>query len=147
MCLFRYDNPLSPLGQHISSELGLTKRHFFEIPSPHCNLDLDEYEYEDDYEWCLLLKRFLTSLLSTARSQKQSSDSRVSGGIAPSQEIRRFVSCRTGHTLHQTGSETQNQKTEHLEGSDVLRRYHTWLTGNVNHSLRHSRSRRWFFTL
>ncbi|XP_071335933.1 serine/threonine-protein phosphatase 2A regulatory subunit B'' subunit beta isoform X1 [Trachinotus anak] len=45
-----YDNPLSPLGQHISSELGLTKRHFFEIPSPHCNLDLDEYEYEDDYE-------------------------------------------------------------------------------------------------
>ncbi|KAM7407078.1 hypothetical protein PAMA_003010 [Pampus argenteus] len=45
-----YDNPLSPLGQHISSELGLTKRHFFEIPSPHCNLDLDEYEYEDDFE-------------------------------------------------------------------------------------------------
>ncbi|XP_008280589.1 serine/threonine-protein phosphatase 2A regulatory subunit B'' subunit beta isoform X1 [Stegastes partitus] len=45
-----YDNPLSPLGQHISTELGLTKRHFFEIPSPHCNLDLDEYEYEDDFE-------------------------------------------------------------------------------------------------
>ncbi|XP_070770781.1 serine/threonine-protein phosphatase 2A regulatory subunit B'' subunit beta isoform X1 [Enoplosus armatus] len=45
-----YDNPLSPLGQHISSDLGLTKRHFFEIPSPHCNLDLDEYEYEDDFE-------------------------------------------------------------------------------------------------
>ncbi|XP_026152213.1 serine/threonine-protein phosphatase 2A regulatory subunit B'' subunit beta isoform X1 [Mastacembelus armatus] len=45
-----YDNPLSPLGQHISSELGLTKRHFFEIPSPHCNLDLDEYEYDDDFE-------------------------------------------------------------------------------------------------
>ncbi|XP_071384015.1 serine/threonine-protein phosphatase 2A regulatory subunit B'' subunit beta isoform X2 [Centroberyx affinis] len=46
-----YDNPLSPLGQHISSELGLrTKRHFFEIPSPHCNMDLDEYEYEDDFE-------------------------------------------------------------------------------------------------
>uniref|UniRef100_A0A3Q1HL08 EF-hand domain-containing protein n=1 Tax=Anabas testudineus TaxID=64144 RepID=A0A3Q1HL08_ANATE len=45
-----YDNPLSPLGQHISSELGLTKRHFFEIPSPHCNLDLDEYEYADDFE-------------------------------------------------------------------------------------------------
>ncbi|XP_030614843.1 serine/threonine-protein phosphatase 2A regulatory subunit B'' subunit beta isoform X1 [Archocentrus centrarchus] len=45
-----YENPLSPLGQHISSELGLTKRHFFEIPSPHCNLDLDEYEYEDDFE-------------------------------------------------------------------------------------------------
>ncbi|XP_062257951.1 serine/threonine-protein phosphatase 2A regulatory subunit B'' subunit beta isoform X2 [Platichthys flesus] len=45
-----YDNPLSPLGQHISTELGLTKRHFFEIPSPHCNLDLDEYEYDDDLE-------------------------------------------------------------------------------------------------
>ncbi|CAJ1079790.1 serine/threonine-protein phosphatase 2A regulatory subunit B'' subunit beta isoform X2 [Xyrichtys novacula] len=45
-----YENPLSPLGQHISSDLGLTKRHFFEIPSPHCNLDLDEYEYEDDFE-------------------------------------------------------------------------------------------------
>ncbi|XP_014870234.1 serine/threonine-protein phosphatase 2A regulatory subunit B'' subunit beta isoform X1 [Poecilia latipinna] len=45
-----YDNPLSPLGQHISSELGLTKRHFFEIPTPHCNLDMDEYEYEDDFE-------------------------------------------------------------------------------------------------
>ncbi|KAM6978786.1 serine/threonine-protein phosphatase 2A regulatory subunit B'' subunit beta isoform 1-T1 [Tautogolabrus adspersus] len=45
-----YENPLSPIGQHISSDLGLTKRHFFEIPSPHCNLDLDEYEYEDDYE-------------------------------------------------------------------------------------------------
>lgn len=45
-----YDNPLSPLGQHISTDLGLTKRHFFEIPSPHCNLDLDEYEYEDDFE-------------------------------------------------------------------------------------------------
>ncbi|KAM9343631.1 LOW QUALITY PROTEIN: serine/threonine-protein phosphatase 2A regulatory subunit B'' subunit beta [Pholidichthys leucotaenia] len=45
-----YENPLSPLGQHITTELGLTKRHFFEIPSPHCNLDLDEYEYEDDFE-------------------------------------------------------------------------------------------------
>lgn len=45
-----YENPLSPLGQHISSDLGLTKRHFFEIPTPHCNLDLDEYEYEDDFE-------------------------------------------------------------------------------------------------
>ncbi|XP_034549535.1 serine/threonine-protein phosphatase 2A regulatory subunit B'' subunit beta isoform X2 [Notolabrus celidotus] len=45
-----YENPLSPIGQHISSDLGLSKRHFFEIPSPHCNLDLDEYEYEDDFE-------------------------------------------------------------------------------------------------
>lgn len=53
--LFRYENPLSPLGQHISSELGLTKRHFFEIPTPHCNLDLDEYEYDDDFEWFLFL--------------------------------------------------------------------------------------------
>ncbi|XP_028291482.1 serine/threonine-protein phosphatase 2A regulatory subunit B'' subunit beta isoform X1 [Gouania willdenowi] len=43
-----FEKPLSPLGQHISSELGLTKRHFFEIPSPHCNLD--EYEYEADFD-------------------------------------------------------------------------------------------------
>ncbi|XP_056145715.1 serine/threonine-protein phosphatase 2A regulatory subunit B'' subunit beta [Lampris incognitus] len=42
-------NPLSPIGQHFSSDL-TTKRHFFEIPSPHCNLDLDQYEYEDDFE-------------------------------------------------------------------------------------------------
>ncbi|XP_034417135.1 serine/threonine-protein phosphatase 2A regulatory subunit B'' subunit beta isoform X2 [Cyclopterus lumpus] len=49
-CNDAYDNPLSPLGQHISTELGLTKRHFFEIPSPHCNLDLEKYEYEDDFE-------------------------------------------------------------------------------------------------
>lgn len=47
-CNDAYENPLSPLGQHISTELGLTKRHFFQIPSPHCNLD--EYEYEDDFE-------------------------------------------------------------------------------------------------
>ncbi|XP_033842615.1 serine/threonine-protein phosphatase 2A regulatory subunit B'' subunit beta isoform X1 [Periophthalmus magnuspinnatus] len=38
-----YDNPLL-----ISSELGFTKRHFFEIPSPHG--DLDDYEYDDDFE-------------------------------------------------------------------------------------------------
>ncbi|XP_045068058.1 serine/threonine-protein phosphatase 2A regulatory subunit B'' subunit beta isoform X1 [Coregonus clupeaformis] len=39
-----YDNALSP----ISSELGLRteKRHFFEIPNPHCNLDLDEDDFE-----------------------------------------------------------------------------------------------------
>lgn len=48
--LFRYEDPLSPLGQHISNEFGLTKRHFFEFPSPHCNVDLDEYEYEGDFE-------------------------------------------------------------------------------------------------
>uniref|UniRef100_A0A8C6NWP6 Protein phosphatase 2 regulatory subunit B''beta n=1 Tax=Nothobranchius furzeri TaxID=105023 RepID=A0A8C6NWP6_NOTFU len=48
VCNDVYDHALSPLGQHISSELGLTKRHFFEIPGPHC--DLDEYEYEDDFE-------------------------------------------------------------------------------------------------
>lgn len=50
LCLFSYDNPLNSLGQHVSGDLGLTKRHFFEIPSPHCNLDLDDYEYEDDFE-------------------------------------------------------------------------------------------------
>ncbi|XP_072300993.1 serine/threonine-protein phosphatase 2A regulatory subunit B'' subunit beta isoform X1 [Eucyclogobius newberryi] len=38
-----YDNPLL-----ISSELGFTKRHFFEIPNPHS--DLDDYEYDDDFE-------------------------------------------------------------------------------------------------
>ncbi|XP_037343690.1 serine/threonine-protein phosphatase 2A regulatory subunit B'' subunit beta isoform X1 [Pungitius pungitius] len=49
-CNDAFDNRLSPLGQHITAELGPTKRHFFAIPSPHCNLDLDEYEYEDDFE-------------------------------------------------------------------------------------------------
>ncbi|KAM6955284.1 serine/threonine-protein phosphatase 2A regulatory subunit B'' subunit beta isoform 2-T3 [Lycodopsis pacificus] len=48
-CNDAYDNPLSPLGQHISTELGL-KRPFFQIPSPHCKLELDEYEYEEDFE-------------------------------------------------------------------------------------------------
>ncbi|CDQ71242.1 unnamed protein product [Oncorhynchus mykiss] len=39
-----YDNALS----HISSELCLRteERHFFEIPNPHCNLDLDEDDFE-----------------------------------------------------------------------------------------------------
>jgi len=50
VCPSRYDTALSPLGQHISAELGLTKRHFFEIPSPHCNLDLEKYQCEDDFE-------------------------------------------------------------------------------------------------
>ncbi|XP_034042245.1 serine/threonine-protein phosphatase 2A regulatory subunit B'' subunit beta isoform X2 [Thalassophryne amazonica] len=45
-----FDNPLSPLGQHVSSELGLTKRTLFEIPSPHCNMDLGDFEYEDFFE-------------------------------------------------------------------------------------------------
>ncbi|KAI1899619.1 hypothetical protein AGOR_G00063650 [Albula goreensis] len=47
-----YDNAMDPIEHHISSELSLRseKRHFFEIPNPHCNLDLDEYEYEDDFE-------------------------------------------------------------------------------------------------
>ncbi|XP_068185843.1 serine/threonine-protein phosphatase 2A regulatory subunit B'' subunit beta isoform X1 [Antennarius striatus] len=49
-CNDAYENPLSPMGQHISSDLGLTKRHFFDIPTPHCTLGLDEYEYEDDFE-------------------------------------------------------------------------------------------------
>uniref|UniRef100_A0A8B9LM36 Protein phosphatase 2 regulatory subunit B''beta n=1 Tax=Astyanax mexicanus TaxID=7994 RepID=A0A8B9LM36_ASTMX len=31
-------------------DLCSAKRHLFEIPSPHCNLDLDEYEYVDDFE-------------------------------------------------------------------------------------------------
>lgn len=46
----RYSNPLEALGHHVSGDLALTKRHFFEIPTQHCNLDLDDYEYEDDFE-------------------------------------------------------------------------------------------------
>ncbi|XP_007227919.3 serine/threonine-protein phosphatase 2A regulatory subunit B'' subunit beta isoform X1 [Astyanax mexicanus] len=44
---------LDPIDDHpMSSEFDLcsAKRHLFEIPSPHCNLDLDEYEYVDDFE-------------------------------------------------------------------------------------------------
>lgn len=39
--------------QHVSGGVGVQgeKRHFFDIPNPHCNLDLEEYEYEDDFEW------------------------------------------------------------------------------------------------
>lgn len=48
---FRYENPLSPLTtQPNSSELGLAKRHFFDFPSIGCNLNLEEYDYEDDFE-------------------------------------------------------------------------------------------------
>ncbi|KAG7467082.1 hypothetical protein MATL_G00149540 [Megalops atlanticus] len=47
-----YDNAIDPIEHQISNELSLhtEKRHFFEIPNPHCNLDLDQYEYEDDFE-------------------------------------------------------------------------------------------------
>ncbi|XP_028846275.1 serine/threonine-protein phosphatase 2A regulatory subunit B'' subunit beta isoform X2 [Denticeps clupeoides] len=47
-----YGNALDPIDEHVSNELDLrsNKRHFFEIPNPHCNLDLDDYEYEDDFE-------------------------------------------------------------------------------------------------
>ncbi|XP_016322948.1 serine/threonine-protein phosphatase 2A regulatory subunit B'' subunit beta isoform X1 [Sinocyclocheilus anshuiensis] len=45
------DNVLDPT-DHITCAFDLRneKRHLFEIPNPHCNLDLDEYEYEDDFE-------------------------------------------------------------------------------------------------
>nr|XP_043869676.1 serine/threonine-protein phosphatase 2A regulatory subunit B'' subunit beta isoform X2 [Solea senegalensis] len=46
-CNDLYENPCSPLGQYIST--GLRKKHFFEIPIPHFDVDLDD-EYEDDYE-------------------------------------------------------------------------------------------------
>ncbi|XP_056902841.1 serine/threonine-protein phosphatase 2A regulatory subunit B'' subunit beta isoform X1 [Takifugu flavidus] len=46
----RYENDLIPLTQHNSNELGLMKRHFFDFPSPGCNLNLQEYDYEDDFE-------------------------------------------------------------------------------------------------
>lgn len=26
------------------------KRHLFEFANPHCNMDLDEYDYADDFE-------------------------------------------------------------------------------------------------
>ncbi|XP_026888486.2 serine/threonine-protein phosphatase 2A regulatory subunit B'' subunit beta isoform X3 [Electrophorus electricus] len=47
-----YENILDPIDHHITSEFDLhgEKRHLFEIPNPHCNLDLDEYEYLDDFE-------------------------------------------------------------------------------------------------
>ncbi|KAI2660759.1 Serine/threonine-protein phosphatase 2A regulatory subunit B'' subunit beta [Labeo rohita] len=46
-----YDNVLDPV-DHITCAFDLRneKRRLFEIPNPHCNLDLDEYEYEDDFE-------------------------------------------------------------------------------------------------
>lgn len=54
LCLFffSYDNVLDP-ADHITCAFDLRneKRHLFEIPNPHSNLDLDEYEYEDDFEW------------------------------------------------------------------------------------------------
>lgn len=48
---FSYDNILDPV-DHITCAFDLRneKRHLFEIPNPHSNLDLDEYEYEDDFE-------------------------------------------------------------------------------------------------
>ncbi|XP_031442779.1 serine/threonine-protein phosphatase 2A regulatory subunit B'' subunit beta isoform X4 [Clupea harengus] len=47
-----YEDILEPMEQHGPAGLGLQgeKRHFFDIPNPHCNLDLEEYEYEDDFE-------------------------------------------------------------------------------------------------
>lgn len=49
--LFSYENLLDPV-DHISCAFDLRneKRPLFEVPSPHCNLDLDEYEYDDDFE-------------------------------------------------------------------------------------------------
>ncbi|XP_077072180.1 serine/threonine-protein phosphatase 2A regulatory subunit B'' subunit beta isoform X1 [Siphateles boraxobius] len=46
-----YDNALDPV-DHITCAFDgrNEKRHLFEIPNPHSNLDLDEYEYEDDFE-------------------------------------------------------------------------------------------------
>ncbi|XP_052462394.1 serine/threonine-protein phosphatase 2A regulatory subunit B'' subunit beta isoform X1 [Carassius gibelio] len=46
-----YDHVLDPV-DHVTCAFDLhnEKRHLFELPNPHCNLDLDEYEYEDDFE-------------------------------------------------------------------------------------------------
>ncbi|CAL8342784.1 unnamed protein product [Boreogadus saida] len=50
-CNETYENPPSPLGQHISTELGLrAKKHFFEFPTAPCNLELGDYKYEEDFE-------------------------------------------------------------------------------------------------
>ncbi|CAM9344381.1 unnamed protein product [Lampetra planeri] len=46
-CIDVYDNPLRPSEHDISTKLGLTTRHFFAIPSPHCNLD--GYDDADDF--------------------------------------------------------------------------------------------------
>ncbi|XP_018594727.1 serine/threonine-protein phosphatase 2A regulatory subunit B'' subunit beta isoform X1 [Scleropages formosus] len=47
-----YGNAFNQMEDHISSDASLRtdKRHLFAIPSPHCSLDLDEYEYEEDFE-------------------------------------------------------------------------------------------------
>lgn len=47
-----YENDLDPIDRQISNELNLRgdKRSFFEIPNPHPNINLGEYEYEDDFE-------------------------------------------------------------------------------------------------
>lgn len=47
MSVCRYDTPLRPSEQDISTKLGLTTRHFFSIPNPHCNLD--GYDDADDF--------------------------------------------------------------------------------------------------
>ncbi|KAG7261758.1 hypothetical protein CRUP_009510 [Coryphaenoides rupestris] len=48
-CNETYENPLNPLGQHISTALGLrAKKHFLKFPSALCTLE--EYEYQDDLE-------------------------------------------------------------------------------------------------
>ncbi|MGH0147330.1 UNVERIFIED_CONTAM: hypothetical protein FKN15_015040 [Acipenser sinensis] len=46
------ENDLDPIDRQISNELNLRgdKRSFFEIPNPHPNINLAEYEYEDDFE-------------------------------------------------------------------------------------------------
>ncbi|XP_062390225.1 serine/threonine-protein phosphatase 2A regulatory subunit B'' subunit beta isoform X3 [Sardina pilchardus] len=46
---YTYEDVLEPMEEHGSGLQG-EKRHFFNIPNPHCNLDLEEYEYEDDFE-------------------------------------------------------------------------------------------------
>ncbi|XP_051565382.1 serine/threonine-protein phosphatase 2A regulatory subunit B'' subunit beta-like isoform X2 [Myxocyprinus asiaticus] len=46
-----YENALKAV-DHLTCAFDLhnEKRPLFEIPNPHCNLDLDEYKYEDDFE-------------------------------------------------------------------------------------------------
>ncbi|XP_061647361.1 serine/threonine-protein phosphatase 2A regulatory subunit B'' subunit beta isoform X2 [Phyllopteryx taeniolatus] len=45
-----FERPPSPSDALVSADAGLTKRNFFQIPAAHCDLDLDDYEYEDDFE-------------------------------------------------------------------------------------------------
>ncbi|KAJ8253146.1 hypothetical protein GJAV_G00209640 [Gymnothorax javanicus] len=47
-----YDNVIDPVEQRIADEMGQhgEKRPFFQIPTPHCNLDLKDYDFDVHHE-------------------------------------------------------------------------------------------------